>query len=110
MLSVVSFGHITMNDDPRAEPIQHEPLNCRCELIPLNMGSIPVTPGPNRDPLQLEVSVGMFANGVRPDVFYYYTVMWIEWDQGMAYRRAVGRVLREVWDSQQAEKVEVILG
>ena len=35
-------------------------------------------------------------------------VMWVEWnDEGLAYRRSVGRVFASFWDGDEAEREEV---
>ena len=43
-------------------------------------------------------------------LYEFYNVMWIEWENGIAYRRAVGRILRDVWEGQNLEWVDVTLG
>jgi hypothetical protein len=43
-------------------------------------------------------------------VYEYYNVMWIEWENGIAYRKAVGRVYKEAWESLDLEEVDVLLG
>ena len=43
-------------------------------------------------------------------LYEFYNVMWIEWENGIAYRRALGRILRDVWESQNMEWIEVTLG
>jgi hypothetical protein len=43
-------------------------------------------------------------------VYEYYNVMWIEWEDGIAYRRAVGRVYKEAWEALDLEEVDVLLG
>ncbi|KAJ4129235.1 hypothetical protein NW768_007770 [Fusarium equiseti] len=40
-----------------------------------------------------------------------YHVLWIEWDNGVAYRKAYGFVLEEEWDSvAESDRVDIILG
>jgi hypothetical protein len=40
-----------------------------------------------------------------------YFVLWIEWENGVAYRRGAGAVTVEVWDvEKEAELVDLILG
>ncbi|CAF9938868.1 hypothetical protein IMSHALPRED_001121 [Imshaugia aleurites] len=43
-------------------------------------------------------------------LYEFYNVMWIEWENGIAYRRALGRILRDVWEGQNLEWVDVTLG
>ncbi|KAK1749599.1 heterokaryon incompatibility protein-domain-containing protein [Echria macrotheca] len=43
----------------------------------------------------------------------FYNVMWIGWDRdggGVAYRKGVGRIRADVWDRQETERVDVVLG
>jgi hypothetical protein len=46
----------------------------------------------------------------RINIYEYYNVMWIEWENGIAYRKAVGRVYKEAWESLDLEEVDVLLG
>lgn len=39
-----------------------------------------------------------------------YNVLWVKWDDGIAYRRGVGRVERETWESMELEDVDLVLG
>jgi len=44
-------------------------------------------------------------------VFYeVYNVLWVEWIDGVAYRRAHGRVEKGVWEGLKVEPVELVLG
>jgi hypothetical protein len=38
------------------------------------------------------------------------TVLWVEWDHGVAYRLACGWVEKEAWDSLPSEAVDLVLG
>ncbi|KAK7408643.1 hypothetical protein QQX98_009207 [Neonectria punicea] len=42
--------------------------------------------------------------------YHFYWVMWIEWEQGIAYRRGIGRVCTKVWEMQSKEDVDLMLG
>lgn len=44
------------------------------------------------------------------DVYEFYNVMWIEWDNGIAYRMAVGRVQKDIWERVAKEEIDVVLG
>ncbi|KAL5344002.1 heterokaryon incompatibility protein-domain-containing protein [Aspergillus crustosus] len=39
-----------------------------------------------------------------------YKVLWVEWEDGVAYRLAAGDVMVEEWDSLELEEVDLILG
>jgi hypothetical protein len=42
--------------------------------------------------------------------YEYYNVLWIEWENGIAYRKALGRVYKEAWEAQELEEVDIVLG
>ncbi len=42
--------------------------------------------------------------------YKFYFVMWIEWENGIAYRKAIGTVFKNVWESQELEDVDITLG
>jgi hypothetical protein len=42
--------------------------------------------------------------------FRYYDVLWIEWEDGIAYRKAIGQVWKEDWDAADTEEVDIRLG
>ncbi|CAH0051220.1 unnamed protein product [Clonostachys solani] len=39
-----------------------------------------------------------------------YTVLWIEWEKGVAYRKAVGHIEKFKWENLQVEDVDLVLG
>jgi hypothetical protein len=49
-------------------------------------------------------------NGVCDGIEEYYNVLWIEWIDGIAYRRAVGQVTKEAWQAGDRELIDVKLG
>ena len=44
------------------------------------------------------------------DKYCFYNVLLLEWIDGIAYRRATGRVMKDIWDQQNIKRVSVILG
>ena len=44
------------------------------------------------------------------EFYSFYNVMCIEWENGIAYRRAVGTVYKEMWERQALEDINVVLG
>jgi hypothetical protein len=40
----------------------------------------------------------------------FYYVLWIEWVDGIAYRKGLGRVLKRIWDEEAGEDIDLILG
>jgi hypothetical protein len=44
------------------------------------------------------------------DCYDFYNVLWIEWKEGIAYRKALGRVWKKAWDSQNPTMADIVLG
>ncbi|KAI0883551.1 HET-domain-containing protein [Annulohypoxylon maeteangense] len=42
--------------------------------------------------------------------YEYYYVLWVEWRDGVAYRKGLGRVEKRVWELQDREWVDLVLG
>jgi hypothetical protein len=42
--------------------------------------------------------------------YEFYNVLWIEWIDGIAYRKGIGRVMQGVWESQALESIHLTLG
>jgi len=42
--------------------------------------------------------------------FLAYHVLWIEWEDGIAYRKAIGHVWKDEWDAADTEEVDIRLG
>ncbi|RTE72882.1 hypothetical protein BHE90_012693 [Fusarium euwallaceae] len=40
----------------------------------------------------------------------FINVLWVEWVDGIAYRKGLGRVLENIWERQPLEDIELILG
>ena len=52
-------------------------------------------------------------DGERPKdtgLYEFHNVLWIEWKDGIAYRRACGRVLKDVWERCAVEHIDLTLG
>jgi hypothetical protein len=45
-----------------------------------------------------------------PCIWDFYNVLWIEWIAGVAYRKAVGYVVKSAWEAADREFIDVILG
>ncbi|KAI1178521.1 heterokaryon incompatibility protein-domain-containing protein [Nemania sp. FL0916] len=43
-------------------------------------------------------------------IYEFYNVLSIEWESGIAYRKAVGRVWKKVWERLDASDIDMILG
>lgn len=44
------------------------------------------------------------------DIRETYEVLWVEWEDGVAYRLASGRVAKEAWEEADLEDVSLVLG
>jgi len=44
------------------------------------------------------------------DQYYFYHALLIEWQGNIAYRKGLGRVVKEIWDDLSKDEVEVFLG
>jgi hypothetical protein len=44
------------------------------------------------------------------DVYHFYNVMWLAWEDEIAYRRGIGRVWKPVWEQQELKQMEITLG
>jgi hypothetical protein len=48
---------------------------------------------------------------LKEEIFYcFYNVIWIEWEDNIAYRKALGRAFKKAWESQNLEEVDIMLG
>jgi hypothetical protein len=45
-----------------------------------------------------------------PHRFEFYHVLWVEWIEGIAYRRGLDRILKEAWEREATEEIDLILG
>lgn len=54
--------------------------------------------------------VGVRTDDSEPSIIEFYYVMWIEWEDGIAYRKGLGRVLKEAWDRETTEDIDLVLG
>ena len=76
------------------------------ELIALSQGFA----DPLERPYQLFEEFDIDKTLRSKGVFNFYNVMWIEWENGIAYRNAIGRVLKSTLEQQELEWIDVTLG
>lgn len=60
------------------------------------------------DPLEPKEMEHFIRNCI--GMYEWYNVLWIWWKDGVAYRNALGRVFKEVWENQELEETDIILG
>ncbi|KAL2197040.1 heterokaryon incompatibility [Corynascus similis CBS 632.67] len=39
-----------------------------------------------------------------------YNVLWIDWEDGIAYRKGTGRILKSAWEARETERIQLVLG
>jgi hypothetical protein len=78
-----------------------------CELVSISQGYVNISETGNND------WIDEWKLSERPDStesYKFYNVLWIVWENGIAYRRGLGRVLEEVWQQQELDRIELVLG
>lgn len=50
------------------------------------------------------------AGSDRPERYHFYNILWVETIDGVMYRKAVGRVPKEVWELNCGEPTKIVLG
>jgi hypothetical protein len=78
----------------------------KMELIALSEGSVIPDEDSVVDFEELEIDEKLKSEGI----YNFYNVMCIEWDNGIAYRKAIGRVPKTTWEQQELEWIDVTLG
>ncbi|KAF4451232.1 HET-domain-containing protein [Fusarium austroafricanum] len=84
--------------------------------IPLAMDDTFLKPFPERRHLVELVAICLskhpyrLPKGISLGLKEFYGVLWVEWTDGVAYRRGCGYVNKELWDEQDAEDVDLVLG
>lgn len=112
---------------PKSSP--ESPDRVRCELIVISTGTADLGSigamytldeeccvdedtggGQGQGPPSTHTAMRDHWHSPRIYVYEFYNVLWIEWIDGIAYRRALGRVFKKAWESHPLEEVNVILG
>ena len=77
-----------------------------CELVEISAGSVEDQP----------IEETSFDEWNRPGcprregLYEFVNVIWIEWVDGVAYRKALGRVRKKIWRKEATEKLHMTLG
>ncbi|KAL9109804.1 MAG: hypothetical protein Q9187_008121 [Circinaria calcarea] len=88
---------------PRYDPsIKGQP----CELIALSLASA----ANSGDYGHILEEWEMPERPCDSEYYRFYYVMWIEWENGIAYRKAIGTVYKPMWEKQVRENIHVVLG
>jgi hypothetical protein len=78
-----------------------------CELISISKGY--ARGGSGYDISLLERFTTLFPKCYE-ERYEFYNVLWIEWEDGIAFRKGVGRVEKSMWEAQPLEWIDVTLG
>ncbi|KAK0758527.1 hypothetical protein N5P37_008926 [Trichoderma harzianum] len=86
----------------------------RCEVIAIAEGRV-LNPAfdvyfPERAMARRAIFPGERLSDRSDFCYEFYSILWIGWDKGVAYRRGIGRVLKTVWEKMEREEIEVTLG
>jgi hypothetical protein len=79
----------------------------RCELVAISRGHA------SNSPICHETGLDEWFLQERPrsaPLYEYYSVLWIERKHGIVFRRALGRVSKDAWDSQNPKESSLIFG
>ncbi|KAK0711756.1 heterokaryon incompatibility protein-domain-containing protein [Lasiosphaeris hirsuta] len=96
-------------DGEASEGLPSHHAETQCELIAISMTRV-------RDwnwakGILLEWELDEHPSGDRIENTYeFYNVLWVRWQDGVAYRRGIGRVSLEIWDRLKLDELEVNLG
>jgi hypothetical protein len=85
--------------------------NTKYELVAISSGALDYSAAPIwmlSDGQLWQASA--WKNNRDRNVVDFYSVLWIEWSNGIAYRKGLGRVLKEAWDREVTEEIDLILG
>lgn len=99
-------GSIRLNHYPHTEfglPSEYQ-RGFLCELIAISMCS---AENPHE---QVALQEEHFTKTEMEGRYEFYNVLFIEWKDGIAYRKALGRVSKIAWEAADKESVDVILG
>lgn len=91
-------GYVDINDQSDRDLVkeyecQPDEAGYPCELVAISKGND-------------------FVQPMEPDkeVYTFYNVLWVKWEDGIAYRRGMGRVKRETWENMDLKDVDLVLG
>jgi hypothetical protein len=79
----------------------------QCELIAISVASAK-SKGLTRPYLFQEMDTFSEIKYLEP--YDFYNVLWIEWQGGIAYRKALGRVFKDAWERQDLVETDIVLG
>ncbi|EPE25152.1 heterokaryon incompatibility protein [Glarea lozoyensis ATCC 20868] len=95
-------GYLRLNEDSNTVKTQ---IGDSCTLIELSSGLLQ-DEGDENYSQTLDWEGGDSFTHIKS----FFNVMWVEWRDGVAYRKAVGRVEESVWRAVFSREIDVVLG
>jgi hypothetical protein len=97
-------GFLLLNEPPiYSDIVSDNPLQGKvCELIA-------ISEGPSQTSGQCRDIFGGYSPIFKGEKDLF-NVLWIEWEDGIAYRKALGQVGKDAWNSQPEEWIDATLG
>jgi hypothetical protein len=41
---------------------------------------------------------------------FFLNVVWVKWEDGIAYRKGLGRIEEKTWEAQELDQIDLTLG
>ena len=82
------------------------PEERKCELVSISQGYV------KNDDITNSNWIDEWKMDERPtsgEYYRFHNVLWIGWENGIAYRRGLGRVAEEFWREQNLDKIKLVL-
>lgn len=103
-------GVIHLHEDPPKRNLTScDPKNVsqerRCKLVAISLGQA-------YNSIE-DLDLAEWKMRERPKqtpMYEFYNVLWIEWKERIAYRKGIGRVMKDIWDRQALQCFHLILG
>ena len=76
-----------------------------CELLALSLATVDTASA-----TYYRLDTALLPPSKDLKVYKFYYVMWIEREDGIAYRKAIGMVDKDIWDQQNPTTIDVVLG
>ncbi len=48
--------------------------------------------------------------GAAEELYTFYDMLWVGWEDGVAYRRGAGLVRKDAWEESEKEDIYLVLG
>jgi hypothetical protein len=65
---------------------------------------------PNENGVALKQNGTLEDHLYSPEIGHSVHILWVEWEDGVAYRRGTGRIRLDIWKTLDAREIEIVLG